>query len=52
MWARRLVGEALPRDGRVVAERATLTALIARDGRVDVPGLFGKHITARMVAPG
>ncbi|MEK8109245.1 ferritin-like fold-containing protein [Micromonospora sp. M12] len=34
MRARRLVGEALSQAGRVAAERATLTALIARDGRV------------------
>ncbi len=55
MWARRLVGEALSQAGRVAAERATLTALIARDGRVDVPGLFGRLTaahTARMVAAG
>ncbi|RAO28388.1 hypothetical protein ONO23_04934 [Micromonospora noduli] len=55
MWARRLVGEALSQAGRVAAERATLTALIARDGRVDVPGLFGSLTTAhtaRMAAAG
>ncbi|MEU8389031.1 ferritin-like fold-containing protein [Micromonospora sp. NPDC048843] len=55
MWARRLVGEALSQASRVAVERATLTALIARDGRVDVPGLFGRLTTAhtaRMAAAG
>ncbi|WCN80967.1 ferritin-like fold-containing protein [Micromonospora sp. LH3U1] len=55
MWARRLVGEALSQAGRVAAERATLTALIARDDRVDVPGLFGRLTsahTARMTSAG
>ncbi|GAB3952651.1 hypothetical protein GCM10027614_56680 [Micromonospora vulcania] len=55
MWARRLVGEALSQAGRVAAERATLTALIAQGDRVDVPGLFRRLTaahTARMAAVG
>ncbi|RLP91718.1 ferritin-like fold-containing protein [Micromonospora sp. CV4] len=55
MWARRLVGEALSQAGRVAAERAALTALIAQGDRVDVPGLFRRLTaahTARMAAVG
>lgn len=55
MWARRLVGEALSQAGHVAAERATLTTLITRDDRVDVPGLFARLTaahTARMAAVG
>ncbi|MGW3602409.1 ferritin-like fold-containing protein [Micromonospora sp. NPDC005161] len=55
MWARRLVGEALSQAGRVAAERAALTTLIAQDDRVDVPGLFRQLTaahTARMAAVG
>ncbi|WP_327033884.1 ferritin-like fold-containing protein [Micromonospora ureilytica] len=51
------VGDAITDDfvREIAAERATLTALIARDGRVDVPGLFGRLTTAhaaRMAAAG
>ncbi|MET7863770.1 ferritin-like fold-containing protein [Micromonospora taraxaci] len=55
MWGRRLVGEALSQASRVATERAALTTLIARDDRVDVPGLFGRLTaahTARMAAAG
>ncbi|MFG3556481.1 ferritin-like fold-containing protein [Micromonospora sp. NPDC047557] len=55
MWARRLVGEALSQAGRVAAERAALTALIAQGDRIDVPGLFGRLTaahTARMAVAG
>ncbi|WP_410814381.1 ferritin-like fold-containing protein [Micromonospora sp. 067-2] len=55
MWGRRLVGEALSQAGRVAAERAALTALIAAGDRVDVPALFRRLTaahTARMVAVG
>ncbi|WFF01598.1 ferritin-like fold-containing protein [Micromonospora sp. WMMD964] len=55
MWARRLVGEALSQASRVAAERAALTTLVARDDRVDVPGLFGRLTaahTTRMAAAG
>ncbi|MCF0097426.1 ferritin-like fold-containing protein [Micromonospora sp. MH99] len=55
MWARRLVGEALSQAGHVAAERAALTALIARGDRVDVPGLFSRLTdahTARMAVAG
>lgn len=55
MWARRLVGEALSQAGRVAAERAALTELIAQGDRVDVPGLFGRLTAAhavRMAAAG
>ncbi|MEU4771265.1 ferritin-like fold-containing protein [Micromonospora sp. NPDC023644] len=56
MWARRLVGEALSQAGRVAtAEQGALTALVARSGRVDVPGLFRRLTaahTTRMAAAG
>ncbi|MEU7928475.1 ferritin-like fold-containing protein [Micromonospora sp. NPDC049107] len=55
MWARRLVGEALSQAGRVAAERATLTVLIMRAERIDVPELFARLTaahTARMAAVG
>ncbi|WP_422737016.1 ferritin-like fold-containing protein [Micromonospora sp. WMMD729] len=55
IWARRLVGEALSQAGRVAAERATLTTLITRADRIDVPGLFARLTaahTARMAAVG
>ncbi|MEV1014457.1 ferritin-like fold-containing protein [Micromonospora sp. NPDC049801] len=55
MWARRLVGEALSQAGRVAAERATLTVLITRAERIDVPELFARLTaahTARMAAVG
>ncbi|MEH0969512.1 ferritin-like fold-containing protein [Micromonospora sp. CPCC 205546] len=56
MWARRLVGEALSQAGRVAAaEGGALTSLVARSGRVDVPGLFGRLTAAhatRMAAAG
>ncbi|MCG5468888.1 ferritin-like domain-containing protein [Micromonospora sp. LAH09] len=55
MWARRLVGEAPSQANGVAAERAALTALVARGDRVDVPGLFGRLTaahTARMAAAG
>ncbi|MGN9810769.1 ferritin-like fold-containing protein [Micromonospora sp. BQ11] len=56
MWARRLVGEALSQAGRVAsADLGALTALIARDERADVAGLFRRLTaahTARMGAVG
>ncbi|SCL20221.1 tRNA-(MS[2]IO[6]A)-hydroxylase (MiaE)-like [Micromonospora nigra] len=56
MWARRLVGEALSQAGRVAAaDRGALTALIARDERMDPQMLFRRLTaahTTRMAAAG